>query len=113
MGHGLGLVFGFHFESLFVGVALEDALNDPIFGDVSKSSADDLRIDDSPFLLGVVIGTGSLFASVRLAFGCFVKGGVVLLLLPAMAHVAGRTPFAGTVVVVDIVLCLPVEARLR
>ena len=37
---------------------------------------------------------------------------MVLLLLPAVAHIAGRPAIAGTCIIVDVILGLPVEAGL-
>lgn len=44
-------------------VALEDSLNDTVLGDVPEGVAHDIVIDHPPFFFRVVVGAGTLPAS--------------------------------------------------
>lgn len=107
-----GLMLLFQFEAFLVGIGLEDALYYSIFGDISKGSVDDIGINDAFLFLGVIVGTGSLLASFYFTLHCFIVGWMVLLLLPAVAHVAVGADLTSAVIVVYVVLGLPVYARL-
>lgn len=110
---GSSLVVLLELKSLLIGVGLEDTLNDPILRDVSEGPTNHIRIDDPFLFLGVIVGTGALFAPLGVTLDGLVVGWVVLLFLPAVAHVAVGAYLAPAGVVVDVILGLPVYAGLN
>lgn len=101
------------FESLFVFEILKYALDYPIFGHILKSSTNDFRINNPSLLLRVIIWTRSFFTPLRLAFSSLIKRRMILLLLPSMTHITSRSNFTSTIIIIDIVLSLPIEAWLH
>lgn len=86
-------------KALLVDCALEYTLDYSVLRHVSKSSIDDVIINDAFFFLGVIIGAGTFPTTFDFAFDGFVIRGVVLLFLPPMAHVAIYSNFTATMVI--------------
>ena len=118
MHHRFGFTLSFALlrtETLFAHCALENPLHDPVFRNVPKGVAEDLSLHRSALLSRVIVGAGAFFACLCLALDGFVVGGMILLFLPPVAHVAAEPYFAAAGIVRNrnVVLGLPVKARLN
>lgn len=101
------------FKSLFIGIGLEDALNDPIFRDISEGPINDIRIDNPFFFLGVIIGTGAFLTALCITANSLIIRWMILLFFPAVAHIAIGAYLTPTRVVIDVILGFPVDAGLH
>lgn len=114
---GLNNSFGFmlrlQFKSLSIYRGFEDTLNYSILWNIFEGSTYYIHINNSLLLLRVIVRTWTFLAALQLALCCLIMWGMILLLFPTMTHVAIRSKLATTIVVIDVVLSLPVEARLN
>ena len=109
------LVLRFRFESFLADCALEHSFYYSVLGYIPEGMIDDFILNDSSFLLRVIVRTGSFLTTFSLTFNSFIIWWVILLFFPSVAHVAIESYLTSAAVVWDrdVVFCFPVETWLH